>query len=262
MMALLKSEWLKTKRTPLRPLVAVLPLLYATLILWYFSRWDITPERQLSLFMAFFKGWTILVIPVGIGILSGFMVHQEELAGNFQGFLGSRRPRSQLFFGKLAILLFLITASTLTATSALILGFKLIQDVLIAWPIFLTATLMALVGSLPLSAIHYWISFSWGFGPSIGVGGVGLLIAALMATSIGDTIWPYVPWAWPVRLPLLAGAYLTYLPGMDSPPDVIASGKIIRLSLQGLISSTITSLVMLGGGMIWFARWEGRKKTD
>ena len=55
-MALLKSEWLKTKRTPLRPLVAVLPLLYATLILWYFSRWDITPERQLSLFMAFFKG--------------------------------------------------------------------------------------------------------------------------------------------------------------------------------------------------------------
>ena len=88
------------------------------------------------------------------------------------------------------------------------------------------------------------------------------MIAALMATSIGDTIWPYVPWAWPVRLPLLAGAYLTYLPGMDSPPDVIASGKIIRLSLQGLISSTITSLMMLGGGMIWFARWEGRKKTD
>src|SRR5690606_41457400 len=120
------------------------------------------------------------------------------------------------------------TACTQMASTALILGFKLIQDVLIAWPIFLTATLMALVGSLPLSAIHYWISFSWGFGPSIGVGGVGLLIAALMATSIGDTIWPYVPCAWPVRLPLLAGAYLTYHPGWVSPPDVIAPAKSNR----------------------------------
>jgi ABC-2 type transport system permease protein len=240
----------------------ITPLLYAILILWYFSRWEVTPDVQLSLFQAFFEGWTILVIPVGISILSGFMVHQEELAGNFQGFLGSRMPRSHLFFGKLAILLFLITAGTLTATSALILGFMLLKDVLIAWPIFMIATLLALIGALPLLAIHYWISYAWGFGPSIGIGGVGLLIAALMATHIGDTIWPYVPWAWPVRLPLLTGAYLTYLPGMDSPPDVIASGKIMHLTLQGLIPATITSLVMLGGGATWFARWEGRKKTD
>lgn len=258
-MTILKSEWLKTKRTPLRPLVLGLPLLYAALILWYYSRWEITPEKQLSLFLAFFEGWNALVIPVGISILSGFMVHQEEMAGNFQGFLGSRMPRSHLFFGKLAILLFLISASTLTATLALILGFKLIMDVLIAWPVFLTATLMALVGSLPLLVLHYWISYAWGFGPSIGIGGVGLLIAALMATSIGDTVWPYVPWAWPVRLPLLTGAYLTYLPGMEYPPDVIASGTIQHQTLKGIILSVFTSFIMLFWGAKWFNRWEGRK---
>ncbi|MEW9032720.1 MAG: hypothetical protein AB2404_08360 [Planifilum fimeticola] len=53
-MTILQSEWLKTKRTPLRPLAAGLPLLYAALILWYYSRWEITPERQLSLFLSFF----------------------------------------------------------------------------------------------------------------------------------------------------------------------------------------------------------------
>ena len=53
------------------------------------------------------------------------MIHQEEAAGHFQGFLGSRRPRSHLYIGKLIILLFLITVATLTATTSLILGFKL-----------------------------------------------------------------------------------------------------------------------------------------
>jgi len=259
MMALLKSEWLKTKRTPLRPLVAVLPLLYATLILWYFSRWDITPERQLSLFMAFFKGWTILVIPVGIGVAAGYMGHQEESAGVFRGLLGNHRPRSHLYFGKLIILLLLFTAATLAATSSLILGFQLMMDVLIAWPVFLMATLMAWVGSLPLLTLHYWVGYAWGFGPSIGIGGLGLLIAALMATGIGDTLWTYIPWAWPVRLSLLAGAYLTYLPGMDVPPDVIASGTILRETLKGVCAASLTFFILLLGGAKWFRRWEGRK---
>lgn len=258
-MTILQSEWLKTKRTPLRPLAVGLPLLYAALILWYFSRWDITPERQLSLFLAFFEGWTVLMIPVGIGVAAGYMAHQEEEAGHFRGILGSPRPRSHLFSGKLIILLLLISVATLAATTFLILGFKLVMDVLIAWPIFLLATLMALVGSMPLLILHYWIGYVWGYGPSVGIGGAGLLIAALTATSIGDTVWPFIPWAWPVRLALLPGAYLAYLPGMDSPPELIASGEILHQTFQGLIASTLTFFILLTGAILWFNRWEGRK---
>ncbi len=37
-------------------------------------------------FEGFFTVWTVFIIPIGVGILAGFIVQEEELAGNFNGF--------------------------------------------------------------------------------------------------------------------------------------------------------------------------------
>ncbi|WP_084295260.1 lantibiotic immunity ABC transporter MutG family permease subunit [Caldanaerobius polysaccharolyticus] len=247
-MKILISEWIKIKRTPIRWLTFLTPVIFAAFIIWYFSLRAITVDTQISIFQAFFETWTTLVIPLGAGLIPGFMVHQEELAGSFNGFLVSRLPRRDLYFGKLTMLILLVLTDTLLATLALVIGLNFILDIFISWPVFMGAAIMAMIGTLPLLAFHIWISFAWGIGVSIGIGGGGILIAALTATSLGDKIWQFVPWAWPVRLASLVGAYLL---------KNIPSGFIIGQAVKGLIPAVILFVVMVIGGLIWFERWEG-----
>lgn len=259
MMKMLISEWLKTKRTPIRWLTFFTPVLFAGFIIWYFSLKTITIDTQILIFEAFFEVWTALVIPLGAGLLSGIMIHQEELAGNFNGFLGSKLPRRDLYLGKLAMLILLTLVSTLISTLVLVSGLSFISNIPIFWPIFVVAAIMAMIGTLPLLAFHLWISLAWGMGASIGIGGGGILIAALMATSLGNKIWQFVPWAWPVKLSMLTGAFLLYKPDMKFPHEIISSGIVIKQIINGLIPTAIFFAITLVGGIIWFNRWEGRK---
>lgn len=187
-MNLFMCEWLKTRRTPLRWTVFLSPLIFSALILWYFSLRKTTLPVQIAIFEAFFEVWPALVIPAGAGLVSGLMVHQEGLAGNFGRLLGAGRPRRDLYLGKLAMLVFLVFTSTLLAVLALAAGIWFLFRETIAWPVFLGAAFMMMIGTLPLLAFHLWISFARGMGASIGIGGGGLLMASLMATSLGQTI--------------------------------------------------------------------------
>lgn len=261
-MGIFISEWLKTKRTPVRMLTFFLPFLLPLPFLWYFSRREITLETHHLLFQAFFEVWTALVIPLGAGLLSGLLVHQEELAGRFGGFLINRYPRRDLYLGKLTLFILLASVSTLLATLILVMGFDFISDIPISYPLFFAAAIMAILGSLPLLAFHLWVSFAWGMGASIGIGGGGMILSALMATNLGNSIWPYVPWGWPIRLTGLTGAYLLYVPGMKSPPEMISSGFIRDQMIKGLVPAVLVLIAMVVGGVIWFQRWEGRKAYE
>ncbi|MEZ0537889.1 lantibiotic immunity ABC transporter MutG family permease subunit [Caldicellulosiruptoraceae bacterium PP1] len=256
------SEWIKTKRTPIRWLTFLTPLIFTALITWYFSLKTITIYTQISIFKAFFEVWTAMVIPLGVGLISGLMIHQEELAGSFNGFLGSKLPRRDLYLGKLVMLILLTSVSTLLAVLALLVELNFILNIHIFWSIFVIAAIVAIIGTIPLLAFHLWISFAWGIGASVGIGGGSILIAALMATGLGDKIWQFVPWAWPVRLSGLIGTYLLYLTGMKYPTEILSSGFIANQAIKGLIPAAIFFVSLLAGGLIWIERWEGRKIYD
>jgi ABC-2 type transport system permease protein len=49
------SEWIKTKRTPVRWLVFLTPVIFAALTTRYFSLKTITIDTQISIFQAFFQ---------------------------------------------------------------------------------------------------------------------------------------------------------------------------------------------------------------
>lgn len=261
-MKILISEWMKTKRTAVRWMTFLTPVIFAALTVGYYSARTITTDMHLSIFEAFFEVWGTMVIPMGAGLISGITIHQEELAGSFNGFLGSKLPRRDLYLGKFTILVLLASISTFLGVLTLIIGSSIFLHVSLSWSLFLRAAIMAMLGTLPLLAFHLWISFAWGMGASIGIGGGGILIAALMATSLGDRIWPFVPWAWPVRLSLLIGVDLLDLTGMNLPSSMMASDYIANQAIKGFIPVTVFFAVMLFGGIIWFQKWEGRKITD
>lgn len=263
MMKILYAEWLKTKRTAVRMLIFCMPVVYAALIIGYAALRGFDKNTQILVFHTFFEAWTAFVIPLTTGILSGFTVQQEAFAGNFIGLLSSKVCRYELYLAKLILLVLCVTASTLMATIVLGVGLSIFSGISLSWPIFIAASILAVIGTIPLLALHLWASFRWGMGASIGISIGGLLMAALMgATSLGDRIWQLIPWAWPVRLAILPGAYLQFMEDMKFPPEVISSGFVLNQLAIGLVSATLCFAVSLIGALIWFNKWEGRISYD
>ena len=244
---LMRADWLKTRRTPLRLAVFAGPAVYALLILLYFANRRAAPELAAKMAGAFFEGWTVL-LPLAVGVLAGLAALQEEHAGHFAVLLGAAAPRPAVYAARLLLLVLIHAGSVLGAAALLLAGMR-------AWPgmpapdagAVFAGALLAAAGSLPLIAMHLWLSLAAGWGASAGAGGAGLLVAAIVgATAVGDRIWPYMPWAWPVRM-----AQVPFAP--DAARDAAAKGLFLSLLLFAALAA---------GGMAWFKRWEGRRGED
>ncbi|MGO0862089.1 ABC transporter permease, partial [Clostridioides difficile] len=79
MIGVLSSEWLKTKRTAIRWITFFMPVVIALCVVAYLIvRSKVTYK---FVFEGYFTVWTTIIIPVGVSLLSGFIIHEEELAG-------------------------------------------------------------------------------------------------------------------------------------------------------------------------------------
>ena len=65
LLRLVRADWLKTRRTPLRLAVVAAPAACALLLLGYFSRFQASPELPQRMLAAFCEVWTAL-FPLGM----------------------------------------------------------------------------------------------------------------------------------------------------------------------------------------------------
>lgn len=250
-MMLLWVEWLKTKRSALRWLVVLLPALMGMVLAWYVAGrpW----MSAVSAFSGFFSCWASLALPFLAAIAAGQLAAEEEGAGAFTGFLLSAKPRVQLYFGKLLMLVLLLASATMMATLVFCSGLWLggYENTFLGF--YVRAAIVCWLAILPLAALYLWLAFAAGLGVSVGVGIGGVLVAALIGgTLLGDGIWPFVPWAWPLRLAMIH--------------SVLQAAQLNTEQLASLSSqSTLACLLALLGGIVvtaasvrWFSRWEGR----
>lgn len=258
-MRLLSSEWLRTKRTAVRWLTFFMPTIVSLCVVGYLA--IRSGSTQSLAFEGFFTVWSGIILPVSVGVLAGFIVHEEELAGNFTGFLGAGVPRSKLYFGKYLLLTFCMTMCTLISALVLGIGMNLFVPAGADMKIFMSAALLTAVATLPLLALHLWVSFAWGMGASIGISFGGLLMAVLFGTtSLGENIWQFVPWTWPIKLGLLPGTTFIEATANMTTADIMASAT--HTGIIGLFATAIGLVVILFGGTIWFNKWEGRKDSE
>lgn len=249
-MRLLSAEWMKTKRTVVRWIVFFIPLCISACVTVYMTyRSDISFA---FIYEGFFTVWSAVLIPMGAGLLTGLLTHQEELAGNFSCFLNTEISRAKLYAGKFFVSALGLTISTFLTTLILCIGIHIVLPYQSNSTVFFCASLLAVIGTLPILAIHLWVSFIWGMGASIGMGICGILMAVLIGTtSLGDTIWMVIPWSYPVKMAMLPLVF-SY-----------ASSTIIAKAMPQLTLAFAMSIVcfaaFLFGGMLWFSKWEGRK---
>lgn len=241
MLRLMRADWMKTRRTPLRWAVMTAPAAYALLFLWYMSQLPVNAAQRMP--GVFLEVWTVL-FPLAIGALAGLLSLQEEHAGHYGALLGSTASRPVVYAARLLLLVLINAGGLLCAATMLLLGMRLIPGLAAADAgLFHGGVLLAFAGALPQIALHQWLGLALGWGASVGIGGAGLLTAAIVgATGVGDRIWPLVPWAWPVRLAQI-----------PAEPDALT---------RGLLPALLLFAVLAMGGAAWFGRWEGRRGED
>ncbi|AND80119.1 lantibiotic immunity ABC transporter MutG family permease subunit [Streptococcus pantholopis] len=262
MIAILSSEWVKTKRTAIRWLIVLVPVLFSLATTAYFSLSEEIDE--IAVFQGFFTAWCAFLAPLAVAVLAAFVVQEEELAGHFLGYLSASVPRNSLYFGKFLMLVFCNMVSTVLALAVFYIGMTIASPGTVnGWVLFLFAVILAFFGTLPLLAIHLWLSFIWGTGASVSLGMCGLVLAILMGiTELGDDVWLFIPWTWPYRLAKLPENYLGFTAKMFVPPAEISSGLVVRQLMAGTLAVIICLIIFCAGGIIWFNRWEGRKRYD
>lgn len=251
MMGIFCAEWLKTKGGALRPLVFLLSPLVGAVLAWYVvgRPWIAAG----SAFSGFFSVWAALVMPLALAIVAGQLVHEEEDAANFNGFLLCAKPRALLYMVKLALLLLLAAVATGLAVGAFVLGLWLGGYASGGAMLYAEAGAVCWLAAIPLAALSLWLAFAFGMGVSIGVGMGGMLIAAILGgTLLGDAIWPFVPWAWPVRL-----ASAVAIGRSQEINAALVEAFMAQADLACALALVGGMLLIVGGGA-WFSRWDGR----
>ncbi|WP_019537257.1 lantibiotic immunity ABC transporter MutG family permease subunit [Paenibacillus ginsengihumi] len=261
LLRILRADWLMTKRTGYRWLVFGAPPLAAGILLWYFSGRSPAPGLANAMYDAFFQ-LVAAALPLAVGLLAGLIAMQEEQAGRFGALLGRQQPRALSFAGKLLMLALPVGCGIFAAALLTVFGMEALLGVAGAdASLFLTGAAYATAGSLALCALHLWLALAFGMGASAAVGGAGFLVAAIMgATAIGDRIWMFIPWAWPVRLSLYP--LVARLPEFRQGPKAALLERYGQEVDGGLLLAAALFIIVSIFGTIWFMRWEGRKAYE
>ncbi|WPK12765.1 lantibiotic immunity ABC transporter MutG family permease subunit [Lysinibacillus louembei] len=236
-MKLFHAELLKTKHSAFLYVHLIVPATIAALFIAYYSY---TPWHWEGKLIAYFQ---VLAcgLPLMISIVCTMLIEQESSAGHFQLMLTDTRRKITSFlmkaflacsFGFIALLLAAILFSS---------GFSAKMPL----TFYLGASCILFASSIFLYIFHLVISLQFGRGASIGLGVVGSLLAALLITGLGDTIWPFVPYGWGIR-------FISHWTLGSLTADV-------QMAIVVCFVVTASAIVFAS---IWFWRWQGRNSLD
>ena len=245
------SEWIKYRRTFTWPLVLLGPVLWEAAVASYLTLRPSSGWREV--FAWTFEAWTQLFIPIGAALLAGLAASCEAQAGDWRALRTRPVAPGLLYAAKLLVLLAqTLIGTALVGGAAGVAGLAIGAPGPVPWATLALAAALAWVAALPVVSLQLWVATARGPGLSLGLGAVGLLLAAIVGgTSMGDAIWPLVPWAWPPRI--LAVPALQVLGGAVSEAASVRASLILRYLLA---AGPGVGLLLSGAGILWFSRRE------
>ena len=89
MISFLEVEWLKTRRSLIRWIVFLSPIIISGCAVSYLIyRKDIS---NYTIYQSFFSIWSACIIPIGVGIITGYLIYEENLSNSFNIILDMAR---------------------------------------------------------------------------------------------------------------------------------------------------------------------------
>lgn len=249
----LASEWLKQRRTPALWLTLLFPLVCTLGIGWYLATsyrldWN-------NMFQFTFGAWLSIWPAGGVALQAALSAELDMQDNNWRGLLARPVAPAILLGAKLFVQAAHLLIHTLFLSGALVLaGVLLHARGTVPWSVVLMLALSTVLFTLPLQVLYIWAATAKGMGMAIGLGAVGLLLGPLLgATSMGEHVWFYVPWTWPMRLYMLLSAILSEFHG-DFAAPIVQPG--LHLVYGVLAAALVLLLVVVFASLVWFERRE------
>lgn len=244
-------------------------------VAYYAASGTLAPAAKLSAFVQVVAcGMTFVA-----GFIAGFAAEDEWAATRLQAVLGAP-SRVRAAAAKLLVYLGFALACLALALCVFVVGMSLVGQPVWAVPtvavsdgglaglgLLVAQFALIFLGSVPCYVLAFWVSLAFGRNAGFGLGILGLLVALLLLTGLGDGIWPYVPWAWPERLAAMlpdalqiaGGALPGGLANFDPQLAETVVARYLGFYRLGLIVCLAVGVVLSAAMGIWVARTDGRR---
>ncbi|MCX7903607.1 MAG: lantibiotic immunity ABC transporter MutE/EpiE family permease subunit [Caloramator sp.] len=193
----LKAEYLKYKRTSIKKLFFLLPILVMLIVYLMYS---FMPKGYMEItdfiMITGFNWWTVLFIPIGTAVLVGLVNIMEKKVGNYKVFVSRNLSLQGIWISKVFVICIFMFYSIIIL-AFLIVFFEILLGGQIKLKEILSSVLVIWVGSINLVPIYLFLSIFGGLILNVIVGFIGFFIGAVMAIK---SYWMFVPWSLSLRM--------------------------------------------------------------
>ncbi len=242
MFNILHSYWLRTKRTPARWVLLLCPFFFTTIFMVYLSVSSGLKGFEVS---SFFEAYTILAY-FSISFFIPMLYESDKNACMYANDVRCGIDRKKLFFARFVFIFILLVVIELIAVIPFWLFLKL-TGITISRTRFVLCVLICSLTLQTMIPIYQFLSIKFNYTGSI-LAGIFFTLATILlgTTSLGDAIWYFLPFVYPVKF------LLGYLQGLFTLNDMF-----ILLFLSIFIAMFSVLLFAL-----WYNKWDGISKME
>lgn len=243
MLNIIKSNWLRTKRQPIRWVLLLAPILYSL----GFFLYTMGPNSFEGVeIYAFFEIFAILAT-FSLSFFVPMLYEADKNASFYTNDVKFGISRKKTFMAKFLLIVFLYALIILIA-SVIFLGFWMIfKNKAVNAGEFLILMALIFFTIIPLIPIYQYLNLKYGQSGSIMLG-VFLTLGSILlgTTGLGALIWKFLPFVWPIKL-----IYLLAQEAVSLNTCLIFIGFGIIISIIFLIFVTN-----------WFNKWDVYAKME
>lgn len=243
MLNIIKSNWLRTKRQPIRWIIFLAPILYALA----FSIYILGPNSFDGVeIYAFFETFAILAT-FSLSFFVPMLYEADKNASFYTNDIKFGISRKKTLVAKFLLIALLYALINLIA-SIIFLGIWMIfKNKAINAGEFLILIVLVFFTSIPLIPIYQYLNLKYGQSGTIMLG-IFLTLAAILlgTTGLGALIWKFLPFVWPLKLIYLLAQ------------GAVSLKVLIKFIGLGIIFSIIFLIVVAN----WFNKWDVYSKTE
>lgn len=238
---IISSYWLRSRRTPVRLMTFLCPILFSLIYGIYAINSKGLIGKEMEVFFCIY----IILANFSISFYIPMIYEVDKIAGNFANDLRTGISRKKIFISKsiyISILLFII--EFISVLVMILIGIEKVELNYISTVLcFFIGTIML----IPMIPVYQFLSLKLGFSGSILIGVFLTLSGILLGTTeLGSNIWYLLPFVWPIKLIF---AYTS---------NEVNSHVVLIF----LVLSVIVTVFFMGVFNSWYNRWDGINKME
>lgn len=214
MFKLIKSEWIKVRKSPVW-----IPILIGPMLAIGLGMLDVNNNHEYKeginrwvwMYPMLISFYSIMFLPLLSGIIASLLCRFEHLTGGWKQMLTLPVSRSKIYLTKLAYLYAALGfTQLLLLLGVLIAGFMRHITDPVPWLFIFKSLFGGWIALFPLAALQLFISTVWkSFGMPFAIN-IALTLPTIIVVN-SDTLGPYYPWAQPFNAMLPSGNSPLYM---------------------------------------------------